>query len=123
MLATKNSQINLTDTMKKLRSIVGWFEDQEEIDVEKGLENELARMTGRDAALVPVLAAADLHALHASFHTRARQSEEHDRQPKGNSSLPPDRRRLGYRDDDGQAVGCPPRSPMSRCRVRARRIT
>lgn len=29
---------NLTETMKKLRAISSWFEDQSEIDVEKGLE-------------------------------------------------------------------------------------
>ncbi len=34
---TKNN-INLTETIKKLRSITEWFETQEEIDVEKGLE-------------------------------------------------------------------------------------
>ena len=32
------SSINLTETMKKLRVIAGWFEQQDEIDVEKGLE-------------------------------------------------------------------------------------
>lgn len=30
--------INLTETMKKLRAIAAWFEQQDEIDVEKGLE-------------------------------------------------------------------------------------
>ncbi len=30
--------INLSDTIKKLRSITEWFESQHEIDVEKGLE-------------------------------------------------------------------------------------
>ena len=32
------SGTNLTETMKKLRAIASWFEEQEEIDVEKGLE-------------------------------------------------------------------------------------
>lgn len=32
------TNINLTETMKKLRAIAGWFEEQGEIDVEKGLE-------------------------------------------------------------------------------------
>ncbi len=32
------SQTNLTDAMKKLRGIIEWFESQDEIDVEKGLE-------------------------------------------------------------------------------------
>lgn len=32
------SNINLTETIKKLRAITTWFESQEEIDVEKGLE-------------------------------------------------------------------------------------
>ena len=31
-------EINITDTMKKLRAITAWFESQEEIDVEKGIE-------------------------------------------------------------------------------------
>ena len=32
------SQINLGDTLKKLSTIVSWFESQSELDVEKGLE-------------------------------------------------------------------------------------
>ena len=32
------SNTNLTETIKKLRSITEWFETQDEIDVEKGLE-------------------------------------------------------------------------------------
>lgn len=32
------SEINLTETMKKLRAIASWFEEQDEVDVEKGLE-------------------------------------------------------------------------------------
>ena len=32
------SSVNLTDTIKKLRAISAWFESQEGIDVEKGLE-------------------------------------------------------------------------------------
>ena len=35
---SKPQEINLTDTIKKLRAITGWFEEQDEIDVEKGLE-------------------------------------------------------------------------------------
>jgi hypothetical protein len=31
-------EINLTETMKKLRAIASWFEQQNEVDVEKGLE-------------------------------------------------------------------------------------
>lgn len=34
---TKNN-INLSETIKKLRAITEWFESQHEIDVEKGLE-------------------------------------------------------------------------------------
>ena len=30
--------INITETMKKLRAITEWFESQEEVDVEKGME-------------------------------------------------------------------------------------
>ncbi|RYX79158.1 hypothetical protein EON76_00320 [bacterium] len=29
---------NLTDSIKKLESIVNWFDEQEEVDVEQGLE-------------------------------------------------------------------------------------
>ena len=32
------SEINLNETLKKLASIVSWFESQSELDVEKGLE-------------------------------------------------------------------------------------
>ena len=35
----KEEQINLNDTLKKLASIVSWFESQSELDVEKGIEN------------------------------------------------------------------------------------
>lgn len=33
------ANINLTETIKKLRAITTWFESQDEIDVEKGLEH------------------------------------------------------------------------------------
>jgi exonuclease VII small subunit len=35
---TTKPTINLTETIKKLRAITTWFESQDEIDVEKGLE-------------------------------------------------------------------------------------
>jgi len=31
-------RVNLNETLKKLGEIVSWFEDQSELDVEKGLE-------------------------------------------------------------------------------------
>jgi exodeoxyribonuclease VII small subunit len=31
-------EINLTESLKKLEEIVEWFEDQGEVDVEKGIE-------------------------------------------------------------------------------------
>lgn len=31
-------EVNITETMKKLRAITEWFESQEEVDVEKGIE-------------------------------------------------------------------------------------
>ena len=34
-MATKKS---LTDDLKNIQGIIDWFEDQEEVDVEKGLE-------------------------------------------------------------------------------------
>lgn len=38
MTKKQNEKINLNETLKKLASIVSWFESQSEIDVEKGLE-------------------------------------------------------------------------------------
>jgi exonuclease VII small subunit len=38
MTTKKTSQIDLNETLKKLASIVSWFESQSELDVEKGLE-------------------------------------------------------------------------------------
>ncbi len=38
MTQKKNSKQNINDSLKKLASIVSWFENQSEIDVEKGLE-------------------------------------------------------------------------------------
>lgn len=35
----KNEKIDLNDSLKKLSGIVTWFEEQQDIDVEKGLEN------------------------------------------------------------------------------------
>lgn len=35
----KNESVNLKTSLKELKSIVDWFEAQEEIDVEKGLKN------------------------------------------------------------------------------------
>jgi hypothetical protein len=32
------TQINLTETITRLRAIADWFDKQEEVDVEKGLE-------------------------------------------------------------------------------------
>lgn len=34
----KKTDTNLNDTLKKLSGIVAWFESQNELDVEKGLE-------------------------------------------------------------------------------------
>ncbi len=30
--------MNLSDSLKKVQAIIAWFDDQEEVDVEKGLE-------------------------------------------------------------------------------------
>ena len=38
MIKKTNSKINLNETLKKLAGIVSWFENQSELDVEKGLE-------------------------------------------------------------------------------------
>lgn len=37
--AVKKDQIDLNTSLKQLSGIVTWFEDQKDIDVEKGLEN------------------------------------------------------------------------------------
>ena len=38
MKKTEQTEINLNETLKKLATIVSWFESQSELDVEKGLE-------------------------------------------------------------------------------------
>lgn len=37
-MAKNTGKTNLTDSLKKLNSIVEWFEEQEDVDVEAGLE-------------------------------------------------------------------------------------
>jgi hypothetical protein len=37
-MVKSEQSVNLSDTIKKLRSITEWFESQNEIDVEKGLD-------------------------------------------------------------------------------------
>lgn len=32
------SKTNLSESLKKVQQIIAWFDDQEEVDVEKGLE-------------------------------------------------------------------------------------
>lgn len=34
----KTTEVNLKENLKKLSTIVSWFESQEDLDVEKGLE-------------------------------------------------------------------------------------
>ncbi len=34
----KTDQVNITDALKELAKIVGWFDDQSEVDVEEGLK-------------------------------------------------------------------------------------
>ncbi len=38
MTKKTDSKVNLNETLKKLADIVSWFENQSELDVEKGLE-------------------------------------------------------------------------------------
>ncbi len=38
MTKKEENKQNLSEQLKKLGTIVSWFEDQEEIDVEKGIE-------------------------------------------------------------------------------------
>lgn len=35
---TAKAKENLSDSLKKIQGIISWFEDQAEVDVEKGLE-------------------------------------------------------------------------------------
>ena len=37
-MTTKKTGTNLSENLKKLTQIVSWFEEQNELDVEKGLE-------------------------------------------------------------------------------------
>lgn len=37
-MATKSEKINLTKSLEELNAIVGWFEGQEQVDVEAGLD-------------------------------------------------------------------------------------
>jgi len=37
-IKTMTKETNLTQSLKKLEEIVDWFESQQEVDVEKGLE-------------------------------------------------------------------------------------
>jgi hypothetical protein len=37
-MVDKKQKVNLTESLKQLNGIVVWFEDQEEVDVEVGLE-------------------------------------------------------------------------------------
>ena len=37
-MASKKSQTNINETLKKLSQIVSWFENQKDLDIEKGLE-------------------------------------------------------------------------------------
>lgn len=38
MTPKKTNKLNLSENLKKLSGIVSWFESQQELDVEKGLE-------------------------------------------------------------------------------------
>ena len=37
-MATKPEKVNLTKSLEELNNIVGWFEEQDNVDVEVGLE-------------------------------------------------------------------------------------
>ncbi len=37
-MAGKKQDVNLTESLAELNSIVGWFDEQENVDVEQGLE-------------------------------------------------------------------------------------
>ena len=37
-MTTKKTTPSLGEQMKKIKDIITWFEDQEEVDIEKGLE-------------------------------------------------------------------------------------
>lgn len=37
-MAKKKEKLNLTESLEQLNGIVGWFEEQEDVDVEVGLE-------------------------------------------------------------------------------------
>ncbi len=37
-MAGKNEKVNFTESLEELNAIVGWFEEQDNVDVEVGLE-------------------------------------------------------------------------------------
>jgi exonuclease VII small subunit len=37
-MAVKKGEINLTSSLRELTAIVNWFDEQEQVDVEQGLE-------------------------------------------------------------------------------------
>ena len=37
-MAEKKKEINLTESLAELNEIVGWFDNQEDVDIEEGLE-------------------------------------------------------------------------------------
>ena len=37
-MAGKKQEVNLTESLAELNAIVGWFDEQENVDVEQGLE-------------------------------------------------------------------------------------
>lgn len=67
-----SDQKNLTDSLNELEAIVGWFDEQEEVDVEQGLSKV------RDAAALIKTSKARLAEIENEFHEIEKEIGEND---------------------------------------------
>lgn len=65
-----DKQINLKDSIKKLNQIVEWFESQEEIDIEAGLEKV------KEGAMIVKVCKKRLIEIENEFEQIQRETEE-----------------------------------------------
>lgn len=65
-----DKQINLKDSIKKLNQIVEWFESQEEIDIEAGLEKV------KEGAMIVKVCKKRLVEIENEFEQIQRETEE-----------------------------------------------
>lgn len=68
-----DKQINLKDSIKKLNQIVEWFESQEEIDIEAGLEKV------KEGAMIVKICKKRLVEIENEFEQIQRETEEENK--------------------------------------------